>query len=194
MTRSLARFRSPLQDRHLPLAGQVLERVGVEQRPLTLASPHIRRLELERWGVRWLTSRIAVAHPGTDTSCAAIALEIDETAASLDELAPRDGEAWRRLYALWERVRCGALGAFFSPFPPVRAGFRLLRELGPEELLRFARFSLLPVRRLGEEHFTGGGGPRLVAGNALHADVSPEMPLSGVFGWILCSPRPRTGR
>lgn len=155
--------------------------------PLTVASPHISRLELERWGVRWLASRIAVAHPGADTSCPAIALDIDETAASLDELAPGDGEAWRRLYGLWERVRRGALGAFFSPFPPVRAVFRLLRELGPEELLRFARFSLLPVRRLGEEHFTGGGGPRLLAGNALHADVSPEMPLSGVFGWILCS-------
>jgi hypothetical protein len=46
---------------------------------------------------------------------------------------------------------------------------------------------LLPVRRLGEEHFAGARGPRLLAGNALHADVSPEMPLSGVFGWILCS-------
>ncbi|HLM08300.1 MAG TPA: NAD(P)/FAD-dependent oxidoreductase [Thermoleophilaceae bacterium] len=155
--------------------------------PLTLASPHIRRLEVERWGVRWLTSRIAVAHPGTDLSCPAIALDIDETATSLDELAPGDGEAWRTLYGLWKRVSRGALGAFFSPFPPVRAVLRLLRELGPEELLRFARFSLVPVRRLGEEHFTGAGGPRLLAGNALHADVSPEMPLSGVFGWILCS-------
>ncbi|MDX6648718.1 MAG: hypothetical protein QOJ97_669, partial [Solirubrobacteraceae bacterium] len=30
-------------------------------------------------------------------------------------------------------------------------------------------------------------GPRLLAGNALHADVSPEMPMSAVFGWVLCS-------
>jgi phytoene dehydrogenase-like protein len=155
--------------------------------PFTVASPHIRRLDLERWGLSWLASAVAVAHPGPDGSCSAIALDIDETAASLDEFAPGDGDAWRRLYALWERVRVGALGAFFSPFPPVRPVLRLLRELGPDELLRFARFALLPVRRLGEEHFAGAGGPRLLAGNALHADVSPEMPLSGVFGWILCS-------
>ena len=155
--------------------------------PFAAASPHIRKLELERWGVRWLTSRVAVAHPDAEGRCPVIALDIDETAASLEEFAPGDGDAWRELYALWERVRSGALGVFFSPFPPVRSALRLLRELGPEELLRFARFSLLPVRRLGDERFGGAGGPLLLAGNALHADVSPEMPLSGVFGWILCS-------
>jgi phytoene dehydrogenase-like protein len=155
--------------------------------PFTLASPHFRRLELERWGLRWLASSVAVAHPNGDGSCPVIALDMEETAASLDESAAGDGDAWRRLYELWERVRQGALGAFFSPFPPVRSVLRLMRELSPDELLRFARFSLLPVRRMGEEHFDGAGGPRLLAGNALHADVSPETPLSGVFGWVLCS-------
>src|SRR5919107_615937 len=155
--------------------------------PFAVVSPHIRRLELERWGLRWLASPIAVAHPARDGSCPAVALDIDETAASLDESAPGDGDAWRRLYALWEQTRAGALAAFFSPFPPVRPVLRLFRDLGPDGLLRFARFSLLPVRRLGEERFSGAGGPRLLAGNALHADLSPEMPLSGVFGWVLCS-------
>jgi phytoene dehydrogenase-like protein len=155
--------------------------------PFTVASPHMRRLELERWGLRWIASPVAVAHPAADGSCPAIALDIEETAASLEETAPGDGAAWRELYELWERVRSGALGAFFTPFPPVRPLLRLLRALGPDELVRFARFSLLPVRRMGEEQFRGDGGPRLLAGNALHADVTPEMPMSGVFGWVLCS-------
>ena len=155
--------------------------------PFTVASPHIRRLELERWGLRWLTSPIVVAHPARDGTCAILSTDIDETAASLDAFAHGDGDAWRRLYALWERTRSGALGAFFTPFPPVKPVLRLASELGPQELLRFARFSLLPVRRMGEELFAGDGGPRLLAGNALHADVAPEMPLSGVFGWVLCS-------
>src|SRR3954452_15130827 len=34
--------------------------------PFAAVSPHIRGLELERWGLRWLTSSIAVAHPATD--------------------------------------------------------------------------------------------------------------------------------
>src|SRR4051794_41327027 len=40
--------------------------------PFALASPHIRALELERWGLRWLRSRVAVAHPTIDGSCPAV--------------------------------------------------------------------------------------------------------------------------
>lgn len=155
--------------------------------PFALASPHIRRLEPERWGVRWLTGHVAVAHPSADGRCPHISSDIDQSAASLEEFAPGDGDRWRSLYEQWERIRSSALGAFFSPFPPIRAVARLARALGPQEMLRFARFSLLPVRRMGEECFSGDGGTRLLAGNALHADVSPESPLSGVFGWVLCS-------
>ena len=153
--------------------------------PFALASPHIRGLELERWGVRWLTSRVAVAHPAPDGRCPLVSLDIDESARSLEEFARGDGDAWRSLYALWERVGRVRWG-FFLPFPPIRPVLRIVRELGPEELIRFARFSLLPVRRMGEELFSGEGGGRLLAGNALHADVSPETSLSGVFGWVLC--------
>src|SRR5918998_608110 len=45
----------------------------------------------------------------------------------------------------------------------------------------------LLVRRLGDESFRGDGGPRLLAGNALHADLLPEAPMGGFFGWFLCS-------
>ncbi|MBV9193342.1 MAG: NAD(P)/FAD-dependent oxidoreductase [Solirubrobacterales bacterium] len=155
--------------------------------PFSLASPHIRRLELERWGLRWLTGPVSVAHPSPDGRCAVVARDIDQTADSLDEFAPGDGDAWRSLYRQWERIRADALAAFFSPFPPLRPALRLMRALEPAELLRLVRFSLLPVRRMGHEHFSGDGGTRLLAGNALHADVSPEAPLSGVFGWVLCS-------
>jgi phytoene dehydrogenase-like protein len=155
--------------------------------PFAAASPHIERLELERWGVRWIRGRIPLADPDLDGRCALVSLDIDETAASLEAFASGDGDAWRSLYGLWQRVSKGALGAFFSPFPPVRAGLRLLRDLPPPELARFARFSLLPVRRMAQETFAGDGGARLLAGNALHADVSPEETLSGIFGWVLCS-------
>ncbi|HEY8762747.1 MAG TPA: NAD(P)/FAD-dependent oxidoreductase [Solirubrobacteraceae bacterium] len=155
--------------------------------PFTLASPHIQKLELERWGLNWAWSRIAVAHPTRDGTCPAISSDIEETVASLDECAAGDGDAWRELYRLWRQVRTGALGAFFAPFPPVRPVLGLLETLGPRELLRFARFSVLPVRQMGEEHFRADGGTRLLAGNALHADISPEAALGGVFGWVLCS-------
>jgi phytoene dehydrogenase-like protein len=69
--------------------------------------------------------------------------------------------------------------------PPLRAGAGLVRALGPRELGSFARFALLPVRRMGEEWFSGAGGGLLLAGNALHTDLAPEAAGSGIFGWLL---------
>lgn len=51
--------------------------------------------------------------------------------------------------------------------------------------LRLARRMVLPVRRLGAELFAGAGGTALLAGSALHTDLSPEEAGSGVYGWLL---------
>ena len=114
-----------------------------------------------------------------------ISTDLDETARSLNALHPGDGDAWRRLHAEWRRVREPLLDAMLGPFPPVRAGVRLAGRLR-RDLLRFARFSILPARRLAEEHFGGEGGRRLLAGAALHSDVAPETALGGFLGWLLC--------
>jgi phytoene dehydrogenase-like protein len=47
--------------------------------------------------------------------------------------------------------------------------------------------AVLGVRRHAEENFRGAGGGRLLAGNALHADLAPELPPSAVYGWVLAS-------
>ena len=109
----------------------------------------------------------------------------EDTAAGLDEVAPGDGDAWLDLVHGWDRIRDPLLDALFTPFPPVRAGARLLRALGPGDALRFARLAMLPVRRHGVEEFAGEGGPLLLAGNALHTDLSPSASGSAVFGWLL---------
>ena len=46
--------------------------------------------------------------------------------------------------------------------------------------------ALLPVRRLAEERFRGEGAAWLLAGNALHADLTPDSAGGGLFGWVLC--------
>jgi phytoene dehydrogenase-like protein len=154
--------------------------------PLAAASPVIRSLELERHGLRWRRSPLAVAHPQEDGACAAIAEDVDATAASLERFAPGDGDAWRSLYDYWERAGGPFIEALLSPFPPVRGGAKLAAALGPHGLLRFGRFALMPVRRLAEERFDGAGGAWLLAGNALHADLTPESAGGGLFGWVLC--------
>src|SRR3954453_4256631 len=154
--------------------------------PLGVASPAMRAMDLEASGLRWCRHPVPVAHPTPDGTVAYVAADLDETCAALDAFAPGDGDAWRSLYGLWERVGPALLEALFTPFPPVRGGARLLRALGtPDAVLDFARLGMLPVRRLGDEEFAGRGGPRLLAGNALHGDFSPESPGSGIYGLVL---------
>jgi phytoene dehydrogenase-like protein len=155
--------------------------------PLTVASPVIRRLELERYGLQWLHAPAVLAHlPGPDADRAAV-LHRDrfETAAGLDADHPGDGDAWLKLVAQWELIRDPLLDVLFSPFPPVRAVVRLLGRLGTEQALWLTRLLALPVHRLGEELFGGTHGRLLLAGNAMHADVPSVAPMSGAFGWLL---------
>jgi phytoene dehydrogenase-like protein len=154
--------------------------------PLAAASPALTSLDLERWGLRWRHAPLVLAHPSADDGrCVSLSRELDVTAASLEAFAVGDGASWRRLYSLFERVRPHLLRGMTTPLPPVRAGLGLAAELRGD-LPRFARMGLLGVRRFSEEEFRGAGGGRLLAGNALHADLSPEMPPGAFFGWFLC--------
>ncbi|MGW6472615.1 phytoene desaturase family protein [Streptomyces nigra] len=153
--------------------------------PLAAASPILAGLRLEEHGLRWSHAPSVVAHPLTDGRCALLDRDVEVTAASLEAFAPGDGDAWRRLHDIWEKLRPDLLGTLFTPFPPVRAGARLARRLRAAGGLRMARSLVLPVRRLGEEEFRGEGGRVLLAGNALHADLAPESAGSGGFGWLM---------
>ncbi|HEU4977269.1 MAG TPA: NAD(P)/FAD-dependent oxidoreductase [Solirubrobacteraceae bacterium] len=154
--------------------------------PLARASPHIAALELERFGLRWRQAPLALAHPGRDGSCAAIGGEPEQTAASLEQFASGDGDAWLRLCDGWGRLGPALLRMLFDPFPPLRGAAQALRATGPVAALGLARAGAMGVRALGEELFAGAGARRLLAGNALHADLSPEAPPGAVYGLLLC--------
>lgn len=161
--------------------------------PFAVASPVMRGLELEAHGLAWRRAPLVVAHPTSGGPCALLSTDLDATAASLDAFAPGDGDAWRRLVSLWARVEEPFMDAFTTPFPPVRAGLRLGAAVGPRTAVRLARLALLPVRRLADEWFRGAGAGLMLAGNALHADLTPDAPGSGAFGWILCAIGQRHG-
>jgi phytoene dehydrogenase-like protein len=155
--------------------------------PLAAASPILAALHLEDFGLRWRRAPYVLANPTPDGRCAVLSTDLDITARSLDTYAPGDGDAWRRLYGLWDRVGGHFLQAMLTPFPPVRGALGLLADLRrPSALLRFARHATLPVRRMADETFAGAGGGLLLAGNALHTDLPPEAAMSGLFGWLLC--------
>jgi phytoene dehydrogenase-like protein len=155
--------------------------------PLGAQSPAFAELDLESYGLRWRRSPLVVAHPAFDGTCVSLSQDIDETAASFDSFAAGDGDAWRRLYGMWEQFGAEFVQALLgSSFPPVHSGAKLVAKLG-RDLPRFVRFGVLPVRRLAEEEFRGDGAARMLAGNALHADLTPDSAGGGLFGWVLCA-------
>jgi phytoene dehydrogenase-like protein len=160
--------------------------VGSAFYPLAAASPVVQRLELERYGLVWKRAPLVLAHPAPDGTCPVLSRDLDETAASLDGFHPGDGDAWRELFARWQRVRNGLLDGLFTPIPPFRASAKLAFATRHDGLIRFARFALLPVRRLVTEEFGSEQARRLISGSALHADLAPGDVLSGFFGWLLC--------
>jgi phytoene dehydrogenase-like protein len=154
--------------------------------PLTPASRYIEPLDLGSYGLRWRRSEGVVAHPHPDGRCALLSTDLEETCASLDSFAPGDGDAWRKLFALWRKAGPSLMSALLTPLPPIRPLGALLRALGPAGAVDFARFGLLPARRMADENFRGEGGGWLIAGNALHADLTPDSAGGGLFGWVLC--------
>ena len=153
--------------------------------PLAAASPHIAGLGLGDYGLRWRRSPQVLANPTPDGRCAVLSTDLDTTAASLERFGTGDGDAWRRLFAEWQRLREPLLESLLRPFPPIKGAAKLVRAAGAPELLRLARRLVLPATRFADEEFRGEGARVLLAGNALHTDLSADAAGSAAFGWLL---------
>ncbi len=153
--------------------------------PLGFASPVLRDLELERYGLAWTHAPAVLSHLLPDGRSATIHRDLTRTMASMEAFAAGDGERWRHAYEDWTAVSGRMLEVILRPFPPVRAGLGLARGLGVADSLRLGRRLMLSARELGSELFRGEGAKVLLAGCALHTDLSPEEAGGGVYGWLL---------
>jgi phytoene dehydrogenase-like protein len=153
--------------------------------PMAAASPVLAGLDLAAHGLVWRHAPLVLAHVLPGGRAVSISRDPAATAASLEAASPGDGAAWLAAYRHWQRLRGDVLAALFAPFPPVRAGARMLRRHGLPELLRLVRFGLLPVRRYGAEEFPGHAAAALLAGLTLHTDLGPDQAGGAVFGWLL---------
>lgn len=153
--------------------------------PLAAASRVIGDLDLQQHGLVWRRAPRVLTHTLDDGRAAVLESTVEATAAGLDEFAAGDGDAWTELCAGWQQVRDPLLDALFTPIPPMKALARMMRQLHTSGLVDFARMALLPVRRFGDEHFRGDGGPLLFTGNAMHSDIPPDAAGSALMGWLL---------
>jgi phytoene dehydrogenase-like protein len=138
--------------------------------PFGRASPALRGLELERYGLRWRRAPLALAHPSEDGTCPVVSLDVEETCTGLGA----DADAWRGLWRLWRRAGPALLQAMAAP-PSLRVTPSALPAL--PLLASSARRVVLRFRR--------DPAARLFAGNVMHADVRAGSPLGGLYGFLL---------
>ncbi|MET0965760.1 MAG: NAD(P)/FAD-dependent oxidoreductase [Nakamurella sp.] len=153
--------------------------------PLAAASQVIKGLDLTNHGLTWVQAPKVLAHALPDGRSAVLERDPQHTAAGLEEFGAGDGQAWLEMFTGWQSIRDPLLDAMFTPIPPIRSVLKLLRRTKIAGMLDLARLAVLPARRLGQENFAGDGGPLLLTGNAMHADVPADAAGSGVFGWLL---------
>lgn len=153
--------------------------------PLAAASPVIRAMRLEEHGLSWAHAPTVFAHAFDDGRAAVLSRDLDVTASSLDAFHAGDGNRWREWSEVWARLEGPVLSALFRPFPPVRPGLAMARRLGLRGALRGARLGVLPVRHFARQEGLGEGAAMMLAGNALHTDLTPESAGSAAFGLLL---------
>ncbi len=153
--------------------------------PLAVASRAMTGLRLEEHGLTWEHAPAVLGHPFGDGQWAVLHRDRHDTAAGLDALHAGDGDTWLELCRTWDRIGPALVDGLTSPFPPVRAGARLVPALARTGGLDTVRRLATPVASLGRELFAGPAAQLLLNGNAGHADFPLSSPGSGVFGVLM---------
>jgi phytoene dehydrogenase-like protein len=167
--------------------------------PAAAASPVFARMPLERFGLEWVQPAAAMAHPLPGGKAAVLYRDVAATAASLDALAPGDGERWARLVTRLVEHFGAVRNTMLAGFPPIGGPLQLLRQ-SPPALLSLARLLVEPASVLGRRLFHSPGARAWLYGAAMHGDTPPRRPGSGiaavyldVLGHAVGWPSPRGG-
>jgi phytoene dehydrogenase-like protein len=141
--------------------------------PLGITSPAFRRMRLERFGLRWIQSPAAVAHPLDGGRAAIMERSVRATAALLG----RDGPAYRALFE--------SLAAAWGDLAPEILQPLLHVPRHPLLLARFGLPALLPASTLARTAFRDDPARALFAGIAAHATLPLDRSPSASFGFVL---------
>jgi phytoene dehydrogenase-like protein len=148
--------------------------------PAAAASPVFARLPLAGHGLRWVHPDACYAHPLPHGRGAALYRELERTAASLDALAPGQGDGWRGFAGPLMRRFAALRDTLLAGFPPIAGPLALAGGLGPRGMLELARLLLMPAQGLAGELFSDGGARAWLYGSAMHGDVPPAAAGSAI--------------
>lgn len=140
--------------------------------PLGLASPFMRALPLEQYGLEWIHPPAPLAHPLDDGTAVILERSLEATSTTLG----RDAAAYRRLMAplaaSWHKLDTAILG----PYPLTLHLFALAR---------FGLQAVLPATSLAKMWFKGDHARALLAGMCAHSMLPLEVSPSAAFGLVL---------
>ena len=153
--------------------------------PLTVASPAIRELELERDGLEWVGGPQVMAHPFADGTAIVLHRDIARTAEELERASAGAGRAWTELVGLLEPHADRLVRSILGPLPPVRDPLAMAASLR-RDAIEVARRMLSSVEAFGLDVFEGADRPAAwVASSAMHSGLEPTSAGSGAFGLLL---------
>jgi phytoene dehydrogenase-like protein len=146
---------------------------GSAVHPLAAGSPFFSSLPLANYGLEWIHSPSALAHPFDDGTAVTLERDLGEAESTLG----RDGKAWRRLMKplaeSWAELASEVLR-------PVH-----LLSRHPWLLARFGLSAFPPAKALARFLFREERTKALFAGLAAHSFLSLDEPLSAAFGVLL---------
>lgn len=143
--------------------------------PLGLASPFLRTLPLERYGIEWIHPPLPLAHPLDNGRAAIISRSLEETGESLGQDATAYKQLMQPLVENWQTI----IDAFYGPLRP--------QALLPHPL-KLAQFGLRAIRSasgLARSYFKGEEARAVLAGMCGHSILPLETPPSAAAGLIL---------
>ena len=140
--------------------------------PMAVVSPILRKWPLKDYGLEWVQSPAALAHPFDDGTAAMLYRSLASTGATLEG----DGEAWT---SLMQPYLPHADALFDSLLRPVRI------PRHPLLMARFASVGLRSCHSVVNTHFKGRNARALFAGCAAHSFLALDAAASASFGLVL---------
>jgi phytoene dehydrogenase-like protein len=159
--------------------------------PLVAPTPSIVGRDLAPYGLRFVHAPLPSAHPFPGNQAIALGRSTGETAASIDKVHLGDGAAWFALDEAFGAVMKHFLRATMQRWPFEE----LLKVVGRLRLsggLEFARLVVSGVSAVADR-FESEQAKAFLTGPAMHADLMPEEPGTGIYALLLSTIGERFG-
>jgi phytoene dehydrogenase-like protein len=151
--------------------------------PLVAPSPSIVGRDLAPYGLRFVHAPLPAAHPFPGNQAIALGRSAAETAASIDKVHLGDGAAWFALDEAFGAVMKHFLRAQMQRWP-LQELAKVVGRLRVSGGLEFARIVVSGVSSVADR-FESQQAKAFLTGPAMHADLQPEEPGTGVYALLL---------